>query len=200
MIIVFAPRRKESSPDQRERELTTTKRSEEQRHAHHSKTGRKKKAFQTGRVRRPSTNLMYLPRIWHMYLPRKRTMNRRRAHLIMPRASPANAIHVSCVAVENRRTDRRYGARLLIASKEARWERLARRTQDNPTGSHPIPSYPSPNAPRIPPCSHGSPTQPRTPYPRNQAQRTGRLTPADRAWGHSGRGHRSSKTSSHGEV
>ena len=30
--------------------------------------------------------------------------------------------------------------------------------------------------------------QPRTPYPRNQAQRTRRLPPADRAWGHSGRG------------
>ena len=31
--------------------------------------------------------------------------------------------------------------------------------------------------------------QPRTPYPRNQAQRTRRLPPADRARGHSGRDH-----------
>ena len=41
---------------------------------------------------------------------------------------------------------------------------------------------------------------PRTTYPRNQAQRTRKLPPADRACGHSTRGHEPAKTSSHGKV
>ena len=40
-----------------------------------------------------------------------------------------------------------------------------------------------------PPCPQSSRRQPRTPYPRNQAQRTRRLPPADRASGHSRRHH-----------
>ena len=63
------------------------------------------------------------------------------------------------------------------------------RLQGNRAGSHPIPPYPCPNAHGTLPCSQSSRTQPRTPYPRNQAQRTRRLHPADRAWGHSGRDH-----------
>ena len=63
------------------------------------------------------------------------------------------------------------------------------RLKCNRAGSHPNPPYPCPDAHGTLPCCHSSRTQPRTPYPRNQAQRTRRLHPADRAWGHSGRGH-----------
>ena len=41
------------------------------------------------------------------------------------------------------------------------------------------------------------PPVPRTTYPRNQAQRTRRLPPADRAWGHSGRDHEPEHLSIH---
>ena len=52
------------------------------------------------------------------------------------------------------------------------------RQQGNRARSHPIPPYTCLNGHGTP-CSQSSRTQTRTPYP----------PPADRAWGHSGRGH-----------
>ena len=63
------------------------------------------------------------------------------------------------------------------------------RPQGNHAGSHPIPLYPCPNGHGTPPYSQCSRTQPRTPYPRNQAQRNCGEPSSDRALGRSRRHH-----------